>query len=146
MVVEPPSPGNKDYDSDYAGPGNVGNTGGWVTKAVANVRHHKQAHISNKTVMADTVAGACAAYVEPDAGREHEDLHHQGSSDRVPQSETEARPAGIKRHIGAMGYPVEDTVAYDADPDGNRAGQIVCDPVIDQRESASPNDAHEQAV
>src|SRR5580692_9102343 len=122
MVVEPPGPGNKDYDGDDAGPGNVGDTWGWVTKAVANVRHQEETHIGEKSAVADTVAGVSAAYIEPDAGREHEDLHNQSSGDRVPQSQTKARPAWIERHIGAMGYPVQDPVAYDADPDGNRAG------------------------
>jgi hypothetical protein len=46
----------------------------------------------------------------------------------------------------SMGYPVQYPVAYDADPNGNRAGQIVRDPVIHQRESSGPYDAHQQAV
>ena len=37
-------------------------------------------------------------------------------------------------------------MAYDTDPDGNGARRIARDPVIGQRESGSPHNAHQQAV
>jgi hypothetical protein len=63
MAVEPPCPGNEDNHGDDTGPCNVGDTWGWVAKAVANVRHKEEPHIDDKCLMADTVAGAAAAYI-----------------------------------------------------------------------------------
>src|SRR5271155_2211771 len=124
MVIEPPCPWNEnDYCYD-AEPSNLTDAGRGSAEAVSDVDQKQNGDVRDEGVMADTVAGASGCHIEPDADGEHEEFHRHGSGDGVPEAEPELWAAGVERHVGAMGDPVENPMAYYADPDCNGSGPV----------------------
>src|ERR1700752_250446 len=146
MSVEPPGPKDQDHFRDDRAPDESRNSGWRAAETVADIRHQQKTYIRDESVAADAIARTGGPDVEPYSHCEHCKLHGQSSSNRVPQSKSKARSAGIERHVWAMRNPVENPMAHHAHPDREGARPIARDGVVDERKRSRPHAVHQQTV
>jgi hypothetical protein len=101
---------------------------------------------SPQAPFSDSIFRSGHAQVDPDSCCVHQPLNYYRPQNRVPQSQTQTRAAGIQRQVRPMHYKIQDPVADHANPDQNRAGSVTFDGVIKKSEERGPANRCKQAV
>ena len=92
------------------------------------------------------VAGPRRAQVDRHAGREEDALHEQRQRDRVPQAETDLRPAGPERQVGPVHEEVEYPVAQHHEADDQPGAGVFQDGRGHAAHRNGPHERHAETV
>src|SRR5262245_51086767 len=139
MTVKPGRPGEKNRFSDECGQNDVAGRTWGSAEAVSYKKSEKEDNIRPENVSRNPITGTCGGGIQIDADKKHRDFNNHRSSDVIPQTETEPRPAtGIQRHVRNVGDPIENPVREDADPKCEGAGAVARECIINGSEHSCP--------